>query len=86
MVSTNLYTYSADITKMFRQILISPADCHKMKIIWRADKAEPLHEYELVTVTYGTDAAPWQAIRVLRQCAIDNSPDKRKMDIIMKSF
>ena len=69
---------------MFRQILISPTDSYKMRIIWRADM--PLHEYELVTFTYGTDAALYQAIRVLRQFDIDNSPEKRTMDIIKISF
>ena len=52
------YIYSADITKMFRQILIPPEDSDRMRIIWRAKQSYPLHEYELTTVTYGTDAAP----------------------------
>lgn len=80
------YFFSADIEKMFRQVKILPEDKSKMRIVWRSSHQEPLEEYELNTVTYGTDAAPWQAIRTIHQCAFDNAPDQKLIKIIKESF
>lgn len=79
------YIYSADISKMFRQIFILPEDRDKYRIIWRPTKEEPVREYRLNTVTYGTDAAPFLAIRTIQQCAIDNAPPLIA-DIIKRAF
>lgn len=40
-------------------------------IVWRDSPNEPIRDYELLTVTYGTQNAPYLAIRVLRQLAED---------------
>ncbi|XP_058840761.1 uncharacterized protein LOC131696228 [Topomyia yanbarensis] len=65
------YVASADIKKMFRQILIHPDDRSLQQILWRKSESEPLKLYQLRTVTYGTSAAPFQATRVLNQIAED---------------
>lgn len=62
---------TADITKMYRQILIHPKDRNYQKIWWRSSVKEPLNSYRLKTVTYGTSSAPFQAIRTLKQLAYD---------------
>lgn len=80
------YFFSADIEKMFRQIKILPADKNKMRIVWRSNSQEQLKLYELNTVTYGTDAAPWQAIRTIHQCAVDNAPDSNVIKILKEAF
>lgn len=46
----------------------------------------PIEEYKLNCVTYGLDCAPFQALRGLRQCAIDHSPNERIRDIIFEGF
>ncbi|XP_015437833.1 PREDICTED: uncharacterized protein LOC107192979 [Dufourea novaeangliae] len=66
------YVYTADIAKMYRQILISEADVDYQRILWRNTPADPISEYQLLTVTYGTTSAPFQAIRVLQQLAHDD--------------
>lgn len=63
---------AADVEKMFRQILIHPADRDLQRIFWRTDKGKPLTEYQLATVTYEMASAPFNAIRTLQQCAHDN--------------
>ncbi|KAH9634604.1 hypothetical protein HF086_009256 [Spodoptera exigua] len=63
--------YTADIEKMFRQVWVHPDDQRFQKIIWRDDKSDVLHEYQLTTVTYGTKAAPFLAMMTLRQLAED---------------
>ncbi|XP_026325377.1 uncharacterized protein LOC113234292 [Hyposmocoma kahamanoa] len=63
--------FTADIEKMFRQILVHEKDQHLQKIIWRDSTDQLLREYVLTTVTYGTKAAPFLAMRTLKQLAID---------------
>ncbi|XP_071574714.1 uncharacterized protein [Temnothorax nylanderi] len=63
--------FIADIAKMFRQILVHPADTDYQRILWRPHPDLPLLIYRLLTVTYGTAAAPYLAMRVLLQLCID---------------
>ena len=60
-----------DITKMFRCILIAPHHLEYQRILWRFNQGEPIREYKLKTVTYGTTPAPYLALRVLQQLAED---------------
>ncbi|XP_063837164.1 uncharacterized protein LOC135086309 [Ostrinia nubilalis] len=62
---------TADIEKMFRQIMVHPEDLKYQKILWRDSPRDVLREYELCTVTYGTKAAPFLAMMTLRQLAAD---------------
>jgi len=64
---------TADITKMYRQVLIEPTQTSLQRIFWRNSIDESIKIYELVTVTYGTSAAPFLAIRSLRRLAEENS-------------
>ncbi|XP_046145628.1 uncharacterized protein LOC114881980 [Osmia bicornis bicornis] len=65
------YVYTADIAKMFRQILINPADADYQRILWRSHRDQPIFSYRLLTVTYGLASAPYLAIKVLDQLALD---------------
>ncbi|XP_057670066.1 uncharacterized protein LOC130902185 [Diorhabda carinulata] len=65
------YVVTADIEKMYRQVLVSK-DQHKMqRILWRDNENKALSVCELSTVTYGTTSAPFLAIRCLVE--LDNS-------------
>jgi len=63
--------FTADITKMYRQILVAPHHADMQRILWRKSPDEPITDYRLLTVTYGTSPAPYLATRVLHQMAID---------------
>ncbi|GFV87780.1 DUF1758 domain-containing protein [Trichonephila clavipes] len=63
--------FSADIAKMYRQILISQDDACFQQIFWRKSPEEPLVIFKLYTVTYGTSCAPFLAIRTLKQLCED---------------
>jgi len=65
------YVYSADIAKMYRQILVDPRDLDYQRILWCDDETERVREYQLLTVTYGTVSAPFLALRVIRQLVHD---------------
>lgn len=66
------YGVTADIEKMYRQVLVHPDDRKYQKILWREDPLKPIQVYQLKTITYGHASAPHSAIRTLIQCANDN--------------
>lgn len=63
----------ADIEKMFRQINIAPEDTPFLCILWKPPKSNEILVYRLTTVTYGTAAAPYLSMRVLKQLALDEA-------------
>ncbi|XP_062713178.1 uncharacterized protein LOC134290149 [Aedes albopictus] len=65
------FVVSADIEKMYRQVLVSEQDQPLTRIVWRDHPDLPLKIYQLLTVTYGTSCAPFLAIRVLQKLADD---------------
>ncbi|XP_036347527.1 uncharacterized protein LOC118756875 [Rhagoletis pomonella] len=71
-----------DITKMYRQILVDERGADLQRIVWSPAGQENLSHYRLNTVTYGTDCAPYLAIKVLHTLAADeqdNFPDAAKI-------
>ncbi|XP_043485408.1 uncharacterized protein LOC122513207 [Polistes fuscatus] len=62
---------TADIAKMYRQIIIDPRDRKYQTILWRRQESDPVKTYRLNTVTYGTASASFLATRTLHQLASD---------------
>ncbi|XP_055714269.1 uncharacterized protein LOC129808517 [Phlebotomus papatasi] len=65
------YVYTADVEKMFRQVLVAEKYQDFQRIFWRSDPTKPVKEYRLNTVTYGTAPATFLAVRALKQLAAD---------------
>lgn len=65
------YVFTADIEKMFRQIKVAHKDRNFQRILWREHPSDPIQEFKLNTVTYGTAPASFLAIRALKQLAAD---------------
>ncbi|XP_076298327.1 uncharacterized protein LOC143217672 [Lasioglossum baleicum] len=63
------FVFSADIEKLYRQILVHPEDRRWQRILWQPEKRGGVIDYELSTVTYGLACAPYLAIRCLHQLA-----------------
>ncbi|XP_036142116.1 uncharacterized protein LOC118645350 [Monomorium pharaonis] len=63
------YVVTADIEKMYRQILIHPDDRKFQRIFWETEGG--IRTYELNTVTFGVASAPFLAIRTIQQLADD---------------
>lgn len=76
----------ADIEKMYRQFLIHPDDSKFQRIVWRSHPNEPIKHYELTTVTFGTAAAPFLAIRCLHYIADSLKKNALIANIIKKNF
>lgn len=69
------FVFTADISKMYRQILVHVDDRKYQCILWRSNPSDRLQAYRLNTITYGTSAAPFLATRTLNQLAADYATD-----------
>jgi len=67
------FVITVDIVKMYRQIRVCPEDCQFQHILWRRYPTEEVRDYELLTVTYGVNSAPYLAIRCLHELDIKDS-------------
>ncbi|KAK9703669.1 hypothetical protein QE152_g29195 [Popillia japonica] len=65
------FVISADVTKMYRQILVAEEQRRLQRILWRDEPTQKVKTYELNTVTYGTASASYLATRCIRQLALD---------------
>ncbi|XP_046424700.1 uncharacterized protein LOC124181972 [Neodiprion fabricii] len=63
------YVLTADIAKMYRQVLVDARDRKYQRIFWYHDNK--IKAYELNTVTFGVASAPYLAIRTIQQLADD---------------
>lgn len=75
---------TADVEKMFRQILVDPEHRRWQQVLWRENPEDELIAYELNTVTYGMASSPFVAVRTLKQCAMDNRdsiPDESRAEV-----
>lgn len=75
------YVMSSDIEKMYRQIWVSNADTNLQRILWRSQPDQPITEYNLKTVTYGTTPASYLATGCLMKLALEMQelfPDAHK--------
>ena len=81
---TFIYALTADIEQMYRQIQLCEDHRIFQKIFWRETPDELLKTYTLNTVTFGTSAAPYLAIRTLQQLAEDEQENYPKAAAIVK--
>lgn len=72
---THRYVLSADIAKMYRQILVDSEQRRFQRILWRSNPDHPIETFELNTVTYGTASAPYLATRVLQEVGLKCAQD-----------
>ena len=70
-----LHVFGTDISKMYRQIWVDPAQCDLQRILWKRPEDNKAISFRLKTITYGTASAPYLATRVLNQMAHDNQVD-----------
>lgn len=56
---------------MFRQVNINPAFWNYQRVLWRDSPKEALLEYVITVICWGQTSASFNAIRAVRQCAVD---------------
>lgn len=79
------YALTADVEKMYRQVKVIEDDQLYQYILWRENKSDPIKEYKLTTVTYGTASAPFLAIKSLFYIADCCSEENTLIKDIIKS-
>jgi hypothetical protein len=79
------YVISGDIEKMYRTVLVHPADRSLQLILWRENESDILKTYQLNTVSHGTASAPFLATRCLKQIGLD-CKDKNLSEMIIHDF
>ncbi|XP_073820653.1 uncharacterized protein [Musca autumnalis] len=65
------YVFNADITKMYRQIWVNPEHRKYQRILFRLTPEDEIADYQLRTVTFGVNCAPYLALRALLKLADD---------------
>lgn len=63
------FALTADIAKMYRMFYVNEKHHSYQKILWRFNETDPITDYSLCTVTFGTSSAPYLAIRMLHYIA-----------------
>ncbi|XP_050308277.1 uncharacterized protein LOC126744768 [Anthonomus grandis grandis] len=75
---TRAIVLSGDIKMMYRQVLINAKHRPLQKIVWRPNPNKAIKTYQLNTVTYGTTAGSFLAIRSLHQVTIESESEHPK--------
>ncbi|XP_059217646.1 uncharacterized protein LOC131994782 [Stomoxys calcitrans] len=78
------YVFCGDIQKMYRQVLIHPQDRPYQRILIRPGINDPVRDFQLKTVTFGINCAPFLAIRTLLQLASDTEDQFPKVADILR--
>lgn len=82
---THKYAFSADITKMYRQVLIHEDHRDYQRVLWRSDPNDEVKVYRLCTVTYGLAPAGFLAISCISRLG-DKTINTKLKEIIKNDF
>lgn len=77
------YVITADIEKMYRQVLLHEEDRRYQRILWREDGR--IKMYQLKTLTFGVSSSPFLAIRTVQKLAEDESDAYSRAAKIIKN-
>lgn len=67
------YALRGDITKMYRQVQVYEEDVDYQRLVFRFNKEDPIEDFQLNTLTFGTASAPYMAIRTLKELASEEA-------------
>ena len=64
---------SGDVSKMYREVSLCPADRHLHRFVWRSQLDGCIEDYQMNRVTFGVTSSPYVAVRTMQQTAEDFS-------------
>nr|XP_041632345.1 uncharacterized protein LOC121502707 [Drosophila kikkawai] len=79
------FVFNADITKMYRQILLSQEHTPFQRILFRNGQGD-ISDFELQTVTFGVNCAPFLALRTLQQLSDDVNAQYPRASHIISNY
>ena len=62
---------TGDISKMYREVLLSPPDRQLHRFLWRPQTDQPILDFFMNRVTFGVASSPYLAVKTLQQTATD---------------
>lgn len=68
------HAFSADVTKMFRQIRVREEDAAYQCVLWQLPN-QPMMMYQINVVVFGLTSSPFLAIRTIQQVAEDEGEE-----------
>ncbi|XP_036146050.1 uncharacterized protein LOC118646705 [Monomorium pharaonis] len=77
------YVVTADIEKMYRQVLVHENDRRYQRVLWR--RGGKIETFQLNTLTFGVSSSPFLAIRTIQKFAEDERASFPKAAEILKS-
>ncbi|XP_065368817.1 uncharacterized protein LOC135961248 [Calliphora vicina] len=80
------YVFNSDIEKMYRQILVNPSHTPFQRIIFRNSPQDEPQDFELNTVTFGVNCAPYLAIRTLLELAKSCEQSNPAVSNILRNY
>ncbi|GFY34350.1 integrase catalytic domain-containing protein [Trichonephila clavipes] len=78
--------FTADIEKMYHQILVADEDQKYQQILWRNNSNENIRTYKLKTVTYGLASASFLATRCIKQIALDDKDNPNLSRVLQEDI
>ncbi|XP_055680362.1 uncharacterized protein LOC129788386 [Lutzomyia longipalpis] len=63
------YAMTADISKMYPQLMMHPIHLKYQQFVWRDDKSQPIQDFRFTRVCFGVASSPFLATRALLQLA-----------------
>ncbi|GFW33641.1 integrase catalytic domain-containing protein [Trichonephila clavipes] len=85
-LSNSRIVFTADIEKMYRQILVADEDQKYQQILWRNNSSENIRTYKLKTVTYGLASASFLATRCIKQIALDDKDNPNLSRVLQEDI
>ena len=82
--STYQIAVTADISKMYRAVELSPTNRDLHRFLWRATPDDPICDYRMTRVTFGVSASPYLAVKALHQTSSDFSQDHPHASVHIK--
>lgn len=65
------FAMTADMVQMFRQVKVAPEFWNFQRVLWRDNPSDELLEYIITVVCWGQTSAGFNAVRAVRQLAVD---------------
>lgn len=90
------FAITGDVEKMYRQMYVNHEHANLQTILWQRPGDSDIRQYRLLTVTFGTSSAPYQATRGVYEIGERVKPENQELaeaiqtcfyvDDFMKSF
>ncbi|XP_055714933.1 uncharacterized protein LOC129809150, partial [Phlebotomus papatasi] len=78
---------TADISKMYLQLVMNEEDSHYQRLIWRDDDSKPMGDFRIGRVSFGVASSPFLATRALEQLAKEHESEfPRAFSALRESF